>query len=129
MNTFIYALITFLLFIWRTKKGFCNGIMKEIVTILSGAVSLVSVALLFLAVRSYMVDAKIVLALCIIGLIVIGIVFKLCNLIFRPILALSNISVIGGLNKILGAVLGASEALALSCLIYYILDRKGIYVL
>lgn len=103
--------------------------MKEIVTILSGAVSLVSVALLFLAVRSYMVDAKIVLALCIIGLIVIGIVFKLCNLIFRPILALSNISVIGGLNKILGAVLGASEALALSCLIYYILDCKGIYVL
>lgn len=129
MNTFIFVLFAFLLFIWRIKKGFCNGIMKELVTILSGAVSLVSAALLFFAVSSYMADAKIVLVLCIVGLIVIGIVFKLCNLIFRPILALSNISVIGGLNKILGAVLGASEALALSCLIYYILDRMGIYVL
>lgn len=103
--------------------------MKEIVTILSGAVSLVSAALLFFAVSSYMADAKIILVLCIIGLIVIGIVFKVCNLIFRPVLALSNISVIGGLNKILGAVLGASEALALACLIYYLLDRMGIYVL
>ena len=129
MNTFIFVLFAFLLFIWRIKKGFCNGIMKELVTILSGAVSLVSAALLFFAVSSYMADAKIVLVLCIVGLIVIGIVFKLCNLIFRPILALSNISVIGGLNKILGAALGASEALALSCLIYYILDRMGIYVL
>ena len=94
--------------------------MREIVTILSGAVSLVSVALVFFAISSYREKALSMFTLCIIGLIVIGVVFKLCSLIFRPILALSNISVIGGINKIMGAVMGAVEAAALSVLLYYI---------
>ena len=96
--------------------------MREVVTILSGAVSLVSTALIFFAVSSYIANARTMLVLCVIGLIIIGIVFKLCNLIFRSILALSNISVIGGFNKILGAVMGAVEAIALSYLLYYIFD-------
>lgn len=129
MTKFIFVLIIFFLFIWRIKKGFCNGIMKEIVTILSGIVSLISVALVFFAVSSYRAKAMSTLTLCIIGLTVIGIVFKLCSLIFRPILALSNISVIGGFNKILGAVMGAVEAIALSCFLYYVLNHMGIYVL
>ena len=105
MAKFIFVLIIFLLFIWRIRRGFRNGIMREVVTILSGAVSLVSTALIFFAVSSYIANARTMLVLCVIGLIIIGIVFKLCNLIFRPILALSNISVIGGFNKILGAVM------------------------
>lgn len=133
MVRIVFALIVFLLFIWRIKKGFRNGIMREIVTILSGVAALVSVILLFLAVRCYKEKALSLFALCVVGLVVIGIVFKLCSLIFRPILALSNVSVIGGFNKILGAVMGAAEALALSCLLYYIinyiLDYTGRYSL
>lgn len=102
--------------------------MKEIVTILSGAVSLVSVALVFFAISSYREKALSLFTLCVIGLLVIGVVFKLCSLIFRPILALSNISVIGGVNKIMGAVMGAVEAVVLSNLIYYALSYMGIYV-
>lgn len=122
MTKFIFVLIVFLLFVWRIKKGFYNGIMKEIVTILSGAVSLVSVALVFFAISSYREKALSLFTLCVIGLMVIGVVFKLCSLIFRPILALSNISVIGGVNKIMGGIMGAVEAVALSVLLYYIFD-------
>lgn len=121
MIKLIFAIIVFLLFIWRIKKGFNNGIMKEIVTILSGAVSLASVALVFFAIISYMEKLPGAFALCVICLIVLGAVFKLCSLIFRPILTLSDISVIGGVNRIMGAALGVVEAAALSCLIYYIL--------
>lgn len=102
--------------------------MKEIVTILSGGIALVSVVLIFLAVSSRD-KAPSVFALCVIGLAVIGIVYKLCSLIFRPILALSSISVIGGFNKILGAAMGAAEAAVLSYFLYIILDRLGIYIL
>ena len=122
MTEFIFAIIVFLLFIWRIRRGFHNGIMQEIVTILSGVVSLVSVTLVFFAVTSYREKAPGVFALCVIGLVVLGIVFKLCSLIFRPILSLSNISVIGGVDKVMGAVMGAVEAAALSYFIYYILD-------
>ena len=122
MTKFIFVIIVFLLFIWRIKRGFHNGIMKEIVTILSGAVSLVSVALVIFAITSYREKVLSVFALCVICLVVLGTVFKLCSLILKPILALSNISVIGGVNRVMGAVMGAVEAAALSCLIYYILD-------
>lgn len=90
--------------------------------VLSGAVSLVSLTLVLLAITSYRGKSPGVFTLCVIGLVVLGAVFKLCSLICRPILALSNISVIGGVNKIMGAAMGAAEALALSCLIYFILD-------
>ena len=122
MTKFIFTIIVFLLFTWRIRKGFFNGIMEEIVTILSGLVSLISVVLVFFAIISYREKSLSLFALCVICLVVLGTVFKLCSLIFKPILAISNISVIGGVNRIMGAAMGAVEAAALSCLIYYILD-------
>lgn len=129
MTKFIFVLVVFLLFVWRIKKGFSNGIMKEIVNILSAAVSLVCVALVLLAISSVVAKALSTLTVCVFGLILLGIVFKICGLIFGPILAISNVSVIGGLNKILGAVLGAGEACALAYLLYRLLDYMNIYVL
>ena len=69
------------------------------------------------------------LAVCMVGLILLGIVFKICNLIFKPLLALGNLSVIGGLNKLMGAIMGAAEACLLSYLLYRVLDFAEIYVL
>ena len=129
MTKFIFVLVVFLLFVWRIKKGFSNGIMKEIVNILSAVVSLVCVALVLLAISSLVAKALSTLVVCVFGLILLGIIFKICGLIFRPILAISNVSVIGGLNKILGAVLGAGEACALAYLLYRLLDYMNIYVL
>ena len=114
MFRLIFVLIIFLLFIWRVKRGFANGIMKEIVTILSGVISLICVALIAFAVTSAMANAMSTLTLCVVGLIVLGIVFRICSLIFKPLLVLSSISLIGGLDKMLGAVLGALEACILS---------------
>lgn len=129
MVRLIFTLIVFLLFVWRIKKGFHNGIMKEIVTLLSGVVSLICVALIFFAISSAMAKAMSTLTVCIVILVLLGIAFKLCSLIFTPILALSNISVIGGVDKILGAVMGAAEALVLSCLVFFVLDYLGVYIL
>lgn len=111
------------------KKGFSNRIMKETVNILSAVVSLVCVALIFFAINSVIAKAMSTLTVCIIGLILLGIAFKICRLIFNPILALGNIPVIGGLNKVMGAVMGAAEAFALAYLLYKVLDYMGIYVL
>lgn len=128
MVKLIFVFIVFLLFVWRIKKGFANGIMGEIVTILSGAVSLICVALIFFAVTSMMVRAMSALTLSIIALILLGIIFKICSLIFAPLLALGNLSIIGGFNKMLGAVMGVLEACILAGVLYYALDYMGVYV-
>ena len=129
MVKFIFAGAIFLLFIWRIHRGFINGMMQEIVNILSGVIALASVVLIFFAISSFTAKAMSTLTVCIIGLALLGIVFKLCNLIFQPLLAMGNLSVIGGLNKLLGAVMGAAEAVIFSYLLYRALDYVGICVL
>lgn len=129
MARLIFAAVVLLLFIWRTKKGLHNGMMKEVATLLSGVVSLACVALILIAVTSAMAKAMSTLTLCIVGLILLGIVFKLCDLIFKPILALSNVAVIGSFDKVLGAVMGAAEAGVLALVIYYVAKYTGVFVL
>ncbi len=129
MTKFLFALVIFLLAVWRVKKGFRNGILQEVVTILSGIVSLVCVALVFLAVSSVLAQATSTLIVCMAALIALGIVYKICNLIFRPILVLGNVSVIGGVNRVCGAVLGLAETFLLAYVLYRMLDFMGIYVI
>ncbi len=103
--------------------------MQEIVNILSGVISLICLALVFFAVSSIIEQATSMLIVCIVGLIVLGIAFKLGKLMLRPLLAIGNASVIGGLNKFLGAVLGLGEAAVVCYLLYKVLDYFGVYIL
>lgn len=124
----VFLLIVLLLTIWRVKKGFKNGMIKEVVNILSILVSCVCIALVFLSVSSVMAHTFSTLTVCIIGLIGIGIVFKICHLIFQPIMGIFNISIISGFNKVLGAVMGFGEALICSYFLYRVIDYFGIYI-
>lgn len=102
--------------------------MKEIVNIISTAVSCVSIVLILLTISSVIAKTFSMLTVCVIGLIGIGIIFKLCKLIFSPITAIVNISIINGLDKVAGAILGLGEALICSWFIYRIMDHFGIYI-
>lgn len=114
---------------WRVKKGFRNGIIKEIVNIISIIVAFISISLIFLAVSSVAAHTFSTLTLCIIGLIGIGIIFKVCKLIFKPVMSILNISLIHGLDKMLGAVMGLGEALICIYFLYRALNYFGIYTL
>lgn len=128
MVTSAFAVAMILLFIWRIKGGYASGMMQEIVNILSGVVALVCVALVFLAVSSAASKSGHTLAACIIALIFLGIAFKVCNLILKPLLAVSNIFLVSGINKLLGAVLGALEAGLLAYVFYKVLIYLEIQV-
>lgn len=129
MTRLIFILMILLLLVWRTKKGFQNGILEEIVNITSVIISAICIVLVFFTISSIMAKAFSVFTICIVGLIVIGITFKLCRLIFRPILAITNISIIGGFDKLLGAILGVFEVFICTCAVYWLLERLGIYIL
>lgn len=129
MLTFAFAAVVFLLFIWRIRGGYACGMMQEVVNLLSGVISLVCVALVFLAVTSAMNKSTHILTVCIIALVLLGILFKICRLIFAPLLAVGSISIVSGINKLLGAVMGAAEACLLAYFSYKALAHFGIYVL
>ncbi len=125
----IFMLIAVLIAAWRVKKGFKNGLIKEVINILSIIVACVCISLIFLSISSVVAHTFSVLAVCIAGLIAVGIVFKLCNLIFKPITAIVNISLINGLDKITGAVLGLAEAAVFSYFLYRALHYFDILTL
>ena len=129
MLTFAFAAVVLLLFIWRTRGGYACGLMQEIVNLLSGVISLACVALVFLAVTSAMNKSTHILTACIVALILLGILFKICRLIFAPLLAVGSISIVSGINKMPGAVMGAAEACLLAYFSYKVLAHFGIYVL
>ncbi len=129
MLTFAFAAVVLLLFIWRIRGGYACGLMQEIVNLLSGVISLACVALVFLAVTSAMNKSTHILTACIVALILLGILFKICRLIFAPLLAVGSISIVSGINKMLGAVMGAAEACLLAYFSYKVLAHFGIYVL
>lgn len=117
------AAVILLLLIWRVRRGFACGMMQEIANILSGVVALVCVILLLFAINSAIGKTMHVLAACIVALILLGICFKICSLIFRPLLAVDKICIVSGINKFLGAVLGAAEA----CLLAFVLVKAFIF--
>lgn len=123
-----FLLIILIIAICRVKKGFQNGIIKEIASIIATIVSCVCIALVFFMVSSIMARTFSTLVICVIALIGIGIAYKLCNLIMRPILGITNVSIIGGFNKLLGAVMGFGEAVIVAFFLYKVFDYFGIYI-
>lgn len=117
------AVVVLVLLIWRVRRGFACGMMQEIANILSGAAALICVALIFFAINSVRGKTMHVLAACIVALILLGICFKICNLVLRPLLAIEKIGIVSGINKFLGAVLGAAEA----CLLVFLLIKALAY--
>lgn len=114
------------LLIWRVRRGFACGMMQEIANILSGVVALVCVVLIFFAINSVRGKTMHVLAACIVALILLGICFKICSLVLRPLLAIDKICIVSGINKFLGAVLGAAEACLLAFFLVKALKYFGI---
>ena len=125
----IFILMICLLAVWRIKKGFRNGMTKEIINILSIFVALVCVTLIFWAISSAVAHTFSTLMVCAVGLISIGIIYKLCHLILKPLTAIMNISFIHGLDKLLGAVMGFGEALICVYFLCRVLDYFGFYTL
>ncbi len=123
----VFIVIIFLMAVWRIRKGFRNGMIKEIANIFSIAAALICITLLFMTISSIVAKTFSVLTVCIVGLIGFGIIYKLCGLIFKPITAIGNISVIHGLDKLLGAVMGLGEAVICAYFLYRFMDYFGIY--
>lgn len=128
MINFACAAAMLLVLIWRVRRGYACGMMQEIANILSGAVALVCVFIIIFAINSARGKSMHVLAACIVALILLGICFKICSLIFRPLLAVEKICIVSGINKFLGAVLGAAEACLLAFLLIKLLNYFGIFV-
>jgi uncharacterized membrane protein required for colicin V production len=118
---YVALTIVIIVFIWRIVTGFRKGMVGEIVSLISMIVAAISLIVILMALRSYL-DGKpgTVLQMLLIFM-AISVVYKIASLIFNSLKAIAKLPIISSFNRILGAALGAVEAIVIILILLQVL--------
>ena len=92
-------------------RGFKNGMVEEIVSIISLFVAVIVVFLFGVAVTGFMDRKMNSMVVAIVFILVIGFVFKLLSILFMSLKIIAGLPVIKLLNKTAGIILGFLEGI------------------
>lgn len=117
------------IFIWRIAAGFRRGMVQELISLIAMAVAGVCVVLIIGAVGSYL-EKEISKTITMIAvLFIVCAVYRLVHVLFTSLELISRLPIIKGLDKILGAVMGAAEAGVIVGILVYLLKNWGLSIL
>ncbi|MDO4293664.1 MAG: CvpA family protein [Eubacteriales bacterium] len=119
MNVLVIILVLFAL--WRAVGGFKKGMVDEVRLLLSLLIALFVLSLGILLYTSVREKDTRNIILSVIMLLVTGLAARLVDLIFKSLSAIAHLPVIGLLNKLLGAAVGALEAVVALWIIYILI--------
>lgn len=117
----VLVLVLLLLLIWRVKRGYRLGLVKEITTLVAIAAGLISLFLFMLLYCSYEAKTWGTTIIVVIMLIVFGAGYKIGKLLLLPLKGLTALPILKGLDKLLGAVAGFAEFVAIAYVLQYVL--------
>lgn len=107
-----YLLIIILLvLIWRMAAGYKIGMVKELQAFVTLLVTSASVVLICKIITAYTDGERIIMAINILLLVILGVCFSILKLVFFSAKAIANLPVIHLADKILGIAIGAAEVL------------------
>lgn len=131
MDIYLYIGIAViaLLIVWRMVAGFRKGLVRELISLAVLVIGGVCAYLVVGAVGSYLNREIGRLLQIVLILLVIGAVYKLAGLLFTTLKLVSKLPVVRTADKLLGAVLGMLEGLAIVWYIIYWLKNWGLSVL
>ena len=107
-----YLLIIILLvLIWRMAAGYKIGMVKELQAFVTLLVTSASVVLICKIITAYTDGERIIMAINILLLVILGVCFSILKLVFFSAKAIANLPIIHLADKILGIAIGAAEVL------------------
>lgn len=118
---YVALVVIVLIFIWRVASGFKKGMVQEILSLIAMAAAGFCMFLILGAVGSYL-DKEIGQLIQFVSvLIVVCLAYRLVNILFTSLQLISKLPIIKGLDKVLGAVVGAAEAaIVVGVLVHFI---------
>ena len=126
---YIALVLIAVIFIWRIAAGFRRGMVQEIVSLIAMAVAGVCVVLIVGAVGSYL-EKEISKTLVMVEvLFIVCAVYRMVHVLFTSLELISRLPIIKGVDKLLGAVVGAAEAGVIVGVLGYFLNNWGLSVL
>lgn len=117
----ILCLSLLLLFLWRIKRGYKLGLVKELSNLIAIAAGLFSLFLFMLLYCSYQTHSWGTTATVVVMLVVFGLGYKLAKLILLPLKGLTALPFLRIIDKILGGAAGAAEFVAIAVALQYVL--------
>lgn len=126
---YIALVIIVLIFIWRIAAGFRKGMVQELIALVAVAVAVFCIMLILGAVGSYMNREIAKVVEMIVVLFAVCLVYRLVHVLFTSLELISKLPVIKGLDKLLGAGLGAIEAGLIVGILVYLLKNWGLSIL
>lgn len=117
----ILCLSLLLLFLWRIKRGYKLGLVKELSNLIAIAAGLFSLFLFMLLYCSYQTHSWGTTATVVVMLVVFGLGYKLAKLILLPLKGLTALPFLRIIDKILGGAAGAAEFAAIAVALQYVL--------
>ena len=126
---YIALVLIAVIFIWRIAAGFRRGMVQEIVSLIAMAVAGVCVVLIVGAVGRYL-EKEISKTLVMVAvLFIVCAVYRMVHVLFTSLELISRLPIIKGVDKLLGAVVGAAEAGVIVGVLVYFLKNWGLSVL
>lgn len=118
--------IVIIIFIWRIIAGFRKGMVQEITSLIAMAIAGVCVVLILGAVGSYLDKEIGRMIQIVVVLVVVCMIYRLIHVLFTSLELISKLPIIKGLDKLLGAVIGAAEAGVIVGFLVYFLKSWGL---
>ena len=126
---YVAWIIIILIFIWRIITGFKKGMVQELISLVAMVIGCICLTLILTAVSNYLNKQIGQTLQSLLTLAVICLVYRLVSVIFTSLKLISKLPVISILNKLLGAVTGAVEALLLVSLLVALVKNFGMTLL
>ena len=114
------------IFIWRIVAGFKRGMIQELVSLIAMVVAGFCMILILGAVGSYLEREIGQLIQFISVLLVVCIVYRLVNILFKSLKLISKLPIIRWVDKLLGVVVGGAEAVLLVGVAVHFLKNWGL---
>lgn len=113
--------LVIVIFIWRIVAGFRKGMVKEIISLISLVIAGISLIIVINIAGSYFGDREGNILQMLFALAIIGLFYKVISLIFFSLKLIAKLPVIKSLDKLLGAALGAVEAVLIIMMLIQLL--------
>ena len=126
---YIALIIIAIIFIWRITAGFRKGMIQEIISVIAMVIAGVCVILILGAAGSYLNQEIGKTIQMVAVLAVVCLIYRLVHVLFTSLELISKLPIIKGVDKLLGAVVGLTEAILIVGFLVYFLKNWGLSIL
>ncbi len=126
---YIALIIIAIIFIWRITAGFRKGMIQEIISLIAMVIAGVCVILILGAAGSYLNQEIGKTIQMVAVLAVVCLIYRLVHVLFTSLELISKLPIIKGVDKLLGAVVGLTEAILIVGFLVYFLKNWGLSIL